>query len=116
MRRIVLACILALTCHLAAAFAGDALPSLESLQYPGSTKVGEFKMGETSSLQFDSTDDFKKVVDHYKPKFPDQQMITEDGAYFGKAGTNGDMVSVTIAKDGDKTKIVLMRQDPPAKE
>lgn len=97
-----------------ATLAADALPSFEQQEYPGAKKIGEMTMGETSSRQYETSDDLAKVIEFYKPKFPKQQIISEDGAVFMDPRDDGSAFTVTVGKSEGKTTIVIMRQQKPA--
>lgn len=98
------------------AFAADALPTFEQEQYPGATRVGEMTIGGMSTRQFETADDLARVVEFYKAKFPKQQVVTEDGAFFGQNLDDGSAFTVTLSRSDGKTQILLMRQDRPKTE
>ena len=46
-------------------------PVFKDYEYPASTLESTFSMGNTVSVIYNSPDDFSKVVEFYKQKFPD---------------------------------------------
>ena len=81
--------------------------ALEDYVYPGSELGGRFSMGNISSVQYTSQDQFIDVVNHYKKKFPDTNIGSGTSVYFGKKKPDGSNLTVTLTKLDNGTQIIL---------
>ncbi|MFC1452581.1 hypothetical protein ACFLSJ_04465 [Verrucomicrobiota bacterium] len=88
-------------------------PALKDYVYPGSELGGRFAMGNMLSLQYTSQDEFTKVVDHYKEKFPDTNVGPGTSVYFGKQNPDGSDLTVTLTKLDSGTQIILKLSTTP---
>ena len=82
-------------------------PVFKDYEYPASTFESTFSMGNTVSAIYKSPDDFAKVVDFYKQKFPDTPTQPGTTAYFGKANPDGSGFTVTVTRVDSNTQIIL---------
>ena len=82
-------------------------PVLKDYVYPGSDLGGQWPMDQPVSFQFTSADDFAKVVDYYKRKFPDTHVGSGTTVYFGKENPDGSHMTVTLTKVDNGTQVIL---------
>ena len=87
--------------------------ALKDYVYPGSELGGQFSMGNMSSVQCTSQDDFTRVVNHYKEKFPGTNVGSGTSVYFGKKNPDGSDLTVTVTKLDHGTQIVLQLSNKP---
>jgi hypothetical protein len=85
----------------------DVDPALRDFVYPDSELGGEFSMGNTTSLQYTTQDDYAEVVEYYKQKFPDTHTGSGTSTYFGKENPDGSNLTVTLTKLDSGTQIIL---------
>ena len=91
----------------------EADSALEGYVYPGSEEGGRFSMGNMVSVQYTSQDDFAKVVNHYRKKFPDTNVGSGTSVYFGKQNPAGSNITVTLTKMDNGTQIILQLSENP---
>ena len=85
-------------------------PVFKDYEYPASTLESTIVMGDTVSNIYKSSNDFAKVVEFYKQKYPDAPDQSGTTAYFGKTNEDGSEFTVTLTKLDNETQIIL-RQD-----
>lgn len=82
-------------------------PVFKDYENPASTLEDTFSMGNTVSAIYRSPDDFAKVVEFYKQKFPDAPPQSGTTVYFGKANADGSSFTVTLTQVNNNTQIIL---------
>ena len=82
-------------------------PVFKDYEYPASTFESTFSMGNTVSAIYKSPDDFAKVVEFYKQKFPDAPPQSGTTVYFGKGNADGSGFTVTLSQVNNNTQIIL---------
>jgi len=82
-------------------------PVLKDYEYPASTLEDTFSMGNTVSVIYKSPDDFAKVVEFYKQKFPDAPPQSGTTVYFGGGNADGSGFTVTLTQLNNNTQIIL---------
>ena len=82
-------------------------PAMKDYVYPGSELTEQFSMGNMLSVLYMSQDQFDRVVDHYKKKFPDTNIGSGTSVYFGKKNPDGRNLTVTLSKRENGTQIIL---------
>ena len=82
-------------------------PVFKDYEYPASTFENTFSMGNTVSVIYRSPDDFAKVVEFYKQKFPDAPPQSGTTVYFGKTNADGSGFTVTLTRVNNNTQIIL---------
>ncbi len=82
-------------------------PVFKDYEYPASKIEDTFSMGNTISAIYKSPDDFAKVVEFYKQKFPDAPPQSGSTVYFGKTNADGSGFTVTLTRLNDNTQIIL---------
>ncbi len=82
-------------------------PVIKEYEYPASTLESTFSVGNTVSAIYISPDEFAKVVEFYKQKFPDAPPQSGSTVYFGKANADGSGFTVTLTQLNDNTQIIL---------
>jgi hypothetical protein len=82
-------------------------PAFKDYEYPAAVFDGTFSMGNIVSVSYFSQDDFAKVVEFYKQKFPGTAIQSGTITNFSKQNPDGSHLSATISPVGDKTQIIL---------
>jgi hypothetical protein len=82
-------------------------PVFKDYEYPASTIEDTFSMVNTISAIYISPDDFGKVVEFYKQKFPDAPPQSGSTVYFGKTNADGSGFTVTLTQLDNNTQIIL---------
>jgi hypothetical protein len=82
-------------------------PVFKDYEYPASKIEDTFSMSNTISAIYKSPDDFAKVVEFYKQKFPDAPPQVGSTAYFGKTNADGSGFTVTLTRVNNNTQIIL---------
>jgi len=82
-------------------------PVFKDYEYPASTFESTFSAGNTVSVIYKSPDDFAKVVEFYKQKFPDAPPQSGTTVYFGKANEDGSGFTVTLTRLDNNIQIIL---------
>lgn len=82
-------------------------PVFKDYEYPASTFEDKFSMGSIVSVIYKSPDDFSKVVEFYKQKFPDAPPQSGNTVYFGKENEDGSSFTVTLTRLDNNTQIIL---------
>ena len=82
-------------------------PAFKDYEYPTATFESTFSMGNTVSNIYKSPDDFAKVVEFYKQKFPDAPPQSGTTVYFGKTNADGSGFTVTLTRVNNNTQIIL---------
>ena len=82
-------------------------PAFKDYEYPTATFESTFSMGNTVSNIYKSPDDFAKVVEFYKQKFPDAPPQSGTTVYFGKINADGSGFTVTLTQVNNNTQIIL---------
>jgi len=82
-------------------------PVFKDYEYPASTFESTFSMGNTASVVYKSPDDFAKIVEFYKQKFPDAPPQSGNTVYFGKENADGSGFTVTLTRVNNDTQIIL---------
>lgn len=82
-------------------------PVFKDYEYPASTFEDTYSMGNTVSVIYKSSDEFAKVVDFYKQKFPDAPPQSGTTVYFGKTNADGSGFTVTLTQLDHNIQIIL---------
>jgi len=82
-------------------------PVLKDYEYPVSKIEDTFSTDNTISAIYKSPDDFGKVVEFYKQKFPDAPPQSGSTVYFGKTNADGSGFTVTLTQVNNNTQIIL---------
>jgi hypothetical protein len=85
-------------------------PVFNDYEYPASKFESTFTSGNTVSAIYNSPDNFTKVVEFYKKKFPDAPPQSGTTVYFGKANADGSSFTVTLTQMDDNTQIILKQE------
>ncbi|MFC2084666.1 hypothetical protein ACFLS9_06390 [Bacteroidota bacterium] len=80
-------------------------------EYPASIVEGTFPSGNTVSVNYNSSENFSKVVEFYKQKFPDAPPQSGTTVYFVKTDEDGSSFTVTLTQlDSNNTQIILKQE------
>lgn len=82
-------------------------PVFKDYEYPASTVEDKFSVSNVVSVIYKSPDDFSKVVEFYKHKFPDAPPQSGTTVYFGKEIEDGSSFTVTVTQLENNTQIIL---------
>jgi hypothetical protein len=82
-------------------------PVFRDYEYPDSKLEDTFSMGKTISAIYKSPDNFAKVVEFYKQKFPDAPPQSGSTVYFGITNADGSGFTVTLTQVNNDTQIIL---------
>jgi hypothetical protein len=82
-------------------------PVFKDYIYPNSKLENTASMSNKSSAVYKTPDDFAKIVEFYKQKFPDTPVQPGTSVYLDKTNEDGSVFTVILTKLNGETQIIL---------